>query len=279
MDMFNMLKAYLMDRGIELVGAVPMSKCNIIRPYKLGKLRDADASGLCAIIFAIPYFSKQEKRNISAYATSRDYHLFADWLFSDLIPLLKQRFEPYEFLGFADNSPISEVAAAAMAGLGVIGDNMMLITEKYSSYVFLGEIITDYPVEHSGTFEIGECEHCGRCRKACPMDNIGTCLSALTQKKGELTPAEAEHIAYYGSAWGCDICQEVCPHTKNALMQGSIYSNIDFFNQQNTPYLTSSDILSMTDEQFAERAYSWRGRNTIQRNLEIIEKKQKGGDD
>ena len=276
--MLNTLRSYLSDRGIELVGAVPLSKCNIVRPYKLGELAETDISRLSAIIFAIPYFSRQDRRNISAYATSRDYHLFAKQLFSELIPDLKEHFAPYEFIGFADNSPISEVPAAAMAGLGVIGDNMMLITEKYSSYVFLGEIITDHPIDHSGAFEILECEHCGRCRKVCPMENIGTCLSALTQKKGELEPKEAEHIAYYGSAWGCDICQEACPHTKKAMMQGSIYSKIDFFNHHNTPYLTSSDVMSMTDEQFAERAYSWRGRNTIIRNLKLLEKKQKGGD-
>jgi hypothetical protein len=82
------------------------------------------------------------------------------------------------------------------------------------------------------------------------MDKIGTCLSALTQKKGELTDIEAAHMVAYGSAWGCDICQEACPHTKRARQSGTIYSKIKFFNENNTPYLTSGDIDNMTDEQF-----------------------------
>lgn len=274
--MLTTLKTELLRYGINLVNTIPLSLCNIVRPYKLGDLKDNDVNGLSAIIFAIPYLTEHNKRNISAYAVSCDYHLFANTLFEDILPIVRERFAPYKFLGFADNSPISEVPAAAMAGLGIIGDNMMLITEKYSSYVFLGEIITDYPLEHKGSYEIHGCEHCGKCRTACPMDKTGTCLSALTQKKGELDKTEADHIASYGCAWGCDICQEVCPHTLRAIKQGSIYSEIEFFKLDNTPYLTSGDILSMTDEQFAKRAYSWRGRNTILRNLNIIEKNGKG---
>lgn len=261
--------------GIDLFGCVPMSECNVIRPHKLKDLGFDDASRLSVILFAIPYLTEHKSRNISAYATSRDYHLFAKQLFDAILPKLREKFAPYSFFGFADNSPISEVPAAAMAGLGIIGDNMMLITPKYSSYVFLGEIITDFPVEHQQVCGIQGCEHCGACRAACPMDKIGTCLSALTQKKGELTPQEAAHILNYGSAWGCDICQEVCPHTKKAKKDGTIYSKITFFNENNTPYLTSRDVTSMTDEQFSERAYSWRGRNTILRNLRIIEKSDK----
>lgn len=277
--MLTTLKAELFNHGIELVKAVPLSVCNIIRPYKLGNLKNTDINSLSAIIFAIPYLTEHNKRNISAYAVSRDYHLFVEQLFQSVLPIMRERFAPYQFLGFADNSPISEVPAAAMAGLGIIGDNMMLITEKYSSYVFLGEIITDFPIDHHASYEISGCEHCGKCRNACPMEKIGACLSALTQKKGELDKAEADHISSFGSAWGCDICQEVCPHTLRAMKQGSIFSKIDFFNRDNTPYLTSDDILSMTDEQFAGRAYSWRGRNTILRNLYILEQNGKGADD
>ena len=106
------------------------------------------------------------------------------------------------------------------------------------------------------------------------MEKIGVCLSALTQKKGELSDDERSAIVKYGYAWGCDICQEACPHTQNAIKQGTIYTPIEFFKQDVTPYLTSDGVRSMTDEQFASRAYSWRGRNTIVRNLEILEKSE-----
>ena len=110
------------------------------------------------------------------------------------------------------------------------------------------------------------------------MSEIGQCLSALTQKKGELDEKEKEYLIKYNTAWGCDICQETCPHTKKAIDNGTLYSPIEFFSQCVTPYLTSQDVRLMSDEQFSNRAYSWRGRNTIIRNLEIIENAEKGKD-
>ena len=275
--MLDAVKKALSNHKIDLVGAIPMSQCNIIRPRKLEGIGFNEDAHLSVIIFAIPYYTEHRDRNISAYAVSRDYHLFAKQLFGAVIPELALQFPQYHFAGFADNSPISEVRAAAMSGLGIIGDNGMLITEKYSSYVFLGEIITDYPISSCNTYEIKTCEHCGVCQRACPMPQIGECLSSLTQKKGELTDCEKKHIKKYGSAWGCDLCQEVCPHTARAIREGTVYTPIEFFTHDNVAHLTSRAVLSMNDEQFSHRAYSWRGRKTIMRNLEIIENDGKGG--
>ncbi len=275
--MLGFIRECLAEYGIDLMGAVPMSKLNIIRPYKLKNAGFGEGEAMSVIVFAIPYYTARQPRNISAYAVSRDYHLFAKQLFDRVLPMLREKFPQYRFAGFADNSPICEVYAAALAGLGIIGDNMLLITEKYSSYIFLGEIITDCPTEQKDTYTVQYCEHCGLCRAACPMAEIGECLSALTQKKGELTEKEQQYIKKYGSAWGCDICSEVCPHTKKAIEQGSVYSAIEFFYGDTIPHLSSSDIISMTDEQFSDRAYSWRGRNIILRNLKLTED-GKGGE-
>ena len=275
--MLDMLKSELLSCGIELVGALPLSKCKLLRPYKLKNAGFDTLEGLSVIVMAIPYYTEQKARNVSMYAVSRDYHLFAKELFRGVLPRLAERFPQYRFSGYADNSPISEVYAAALSGIGMIGDNMMLITEKYSSYVFLGEIITDLPIASTEVDGIRTCEHCGRCQAACPMSEIGECLSALTQKKGTLSDSEAQYIQKYGSAWGCDICQEVCPHTARAIRNKTIYTNIDFFKADTLPYLTSERLLDMTDAQFAERAFSWRGRNTIMRNLKILESNGKGG--
>lgn len=271
--MTEFLTRELSRYGIDLFGFVPIEKCHISRPYKLREFEDTDTSRLGVIIMAIPYYTHADALNISRYAAPCDYHAFCDGLFADLIPKLKERFAPYKFCGFADNSPIFERDAAALAGLGVIGDNCMLITEKYSSYVFLAEIITDYPIPLSDTYEIKHCEGCGKCRAACPISDIGQCLSALTQKKGELTSAEREAILKYGSAWGCDICQDVCPHTAAAIKRGTIYTPVKFFNESLTPYLTLQDVNDMSDEDFSKRAYSWRGRKVILRNLELFDKK------
>ncbi len=264
------IKKILNGSSAELFSAVPLTDCLITRPYKLERAGFAKADELFAIVLAVPYLTRQSKRNLSAYAVSRDYHLFYKELFAEILPRLEREFEGYRFACFADDSPINERDAAAKAGLGIIGDNGMLITEKYSSYIFLGEIITNMPIDCAAQ-PIKRCQSCGKCKKACPMRETGDCLSALTQKKGELTESERGFINKYGSVWGCDVCQEVCPHTLRAIKNQTIYTDIEFFKSNTIPHLTTEILDSMDDEEFSKRAYSWRKRETIRRNLEIIE--------
>ena len=177
--LFNLLK----EHGLVLFAPIPLSECRVTRPYKIEKAGFGSLDGLNAIMLAVPYLTKQPKRNISAYAVSRDYHGYFSELFSTLLPRLNSAFPENRFAGFADDSPIDERLAAAQASLGILGDNGMLITEKYSSYVFLGEIITDLALDCQA-HEIERCRGCGVCKRACPMGEMGQCLSALTQKKG-----------------------------------------------------------------------------------------------
>ena len=110
-------------------------------------------------------------------------------------------------------------------------------------------------------------------KKECPMDELGECLSAITQKKGELTKKEKDAIIKYNSAWGCDICQKICPYTENAIKNGTIYTNIDYFLSDIIPDL-DSNVLNLLDEStFKSRAFAWRGRTTVERNLKILERK------
>lgn len=264
----------LFDLGIRHSAAISLSDCRIIRPYKLEKAGLDTSSELYAVMMAVPYLTPSNERNISAYAAPRDYHFYFKSVFEEIIPKLKSEFPQYVFAGFADDSPIIEADAAAKAGLGIIGDNGLLITPEYSSFVFLGEIITDMPMD-TASQEIAYCEHCGACRSACPTKDRGMCLSELTQKKGELSDEEKECISMCGSAWGCDICQNVCPHTKAALNNRTIYTDIPFFKECTVPLLSENALRSMTNEEFALRAYSWRKRATIERNIKLIEAHKK----
>ena len=271
--MLEFIKNELAKFNIELVSSLSLEECKITRSYLLN--RNGIDSG-SAIIFIVPYLTKisSGNKNISSYSVSRDYHLFFAKLFDELIPILKEKYPQNKFVGFTDHSPIDEIHAAALCGLGVIGKNHLLITEKYSSYIFIGEIITD-AILPSSAGEIKECINCGKCLSACPVNmEIESCLSALTQKKGELTDNEKEAIKTHNCAWGCDKCQDCCPYTIKATSNGTIYSKIDFFNEDLTPTLTSELIENMSNEEFKSRAYSWRGKNTIIRNLEILEGKE-----
>lgn len=269
--MLETVTSLLSEYHIDLQGCLPLSSCHITRQYLLDRVDITDGS---VIIFAIPYYTEacDKRRGLSAYAVSRDYHLFVREMADELQKRLKNAFPANRFAFFADHSPIDERDAAARAGLGVIGKNGLLITEKYSSYVFLGEIIID-AVLPSREFPLTTCHGCGACLAACPWKRGESeiCLSALSQKKGELSDAEKATLVRYGCVWGCDICQEVCPYTERARKAGTLYTEIPFFKQESLPFVTSSIIGTMEEKDFASRAYSWRGRETIVRNLTLVE--------
>lgn len=272
MGFSEQLNSELAKFNIPPASAIPLSECTVTRPYMLKRAGFDTTDGITVCMLMIPYYVSSEKTNISHYSKSRDYHLFFDTVCRYVTDQLKSVYPDCIIAGFADTSPINERTAAAKAGLGIIGDNGMLITEKYSSYVFIGEIITNCTDIHTSVHEIKHCPSCGKCRSVCPMlCGLGECLSHVTQKKGELTDCETEAIKKYNTAWGCDICQECCPYTEKAKAVGSIYTDIDFFKSERTEYLSSDILAGMSDEEFSQRAYSWRGRKTVMRNLNIIE--------
>lgn len=258
------LQRVFSDRLIEYAEAIPFSECRVINERKLSNL------GFCpktCIVFAIPYYAGAfPERNLSLYAIAKDYHLFFDAFSGELVTALKKQYPDHAFAAFADNSPIDERNAAAKAGLGVIGQNSLLINEKYGTYLFLGEVLTDLKYEEIGTltaFAVVSCDGCGKCLAACPKKEI--CLSALTQKKGDITEGEREEIRSLGSVWGCDECQTVCPHNASVAV-----TPLAFFRENLLPCVTSELLESMSDEDFKSRAYAWRGKKTILRNLSLF---------
>lgn len=266
------IKELLAARGISLVAPLALSACTVTKPYLLAREGITDGT---AFLFAVPYYTTEcadSARNISAYAVSRDYHLFFRTLFEQVLPILRDAFPDNRFAGFTDHSPIAECEAAVRAGLGYYGKNHLFLTDAYSSYVFLGEIITDAVIDAPAK-EPRTCIGCGACVAACPVGgDISRCLSALTQKKGELAREERARILAHGCAWGCDACQAACPVTKRAVEHGSIYTKIPFFTEGAISHLTTETVQKMSDEDFAARAYSWRGKPTILRNLTLLEK-------
>ena len=223
------------------------------------------------IIACFPYLldeSQYQNRNVSKYAVVTDYHEVAVARLEKAAEELHKIYPENKFSVFADNSPIPEVRAACAAGLGVRGMNSLLITEKYGSYVFLGEIVTDLKIK-ANSIEYNLCIGCGKCIGACPSKAISetefnekACLSAITQKKGELSDEEKKLMKECGCVWGCDICQDVCPMNKNAA------------KTEIKEFLSSAVPVVSPDCELSHRAYEWRGRKVIERNIDICSEKE-----
>lgn len=224
-------------------------------------------NAVSVIICAFDYYiAGTEHRNLSRYAIVPDYHIVVGELLQNACAVLEQQF-PGHYAPFVDNSPIPEVSTAAQAGLGVIGDNGLLITPDAGSYVFLGEIVTDVEFPETGG-KTGHCLHCGACRFHCPNRAIvengierERCLSHITQKKGELTEEEKALICRSGCAWGCDICQDVCPMNRR-----SFSTDLTQFSTSVVENLSVSTV----DDIFRGRAFSYRKPEVIKRNLRIL---------
>ena len=227
-----------------------------------------NARTVISILF--PYYLGEDyyrSLNVSRYAVSEDYHIITGKIINDIAAALREKFPGNTFEAFVDNSPFPEVRCAVNAGLGVMGLNNLFINKDYGSWVFLGEIVTDrYFEPFRGEYSL--CDGCNRCIKACPVSAISgrellkeKCLSFLSQKKGELSEETKALIASTGCAWGCDICQKVCPMNINA---------------RTTPikeFFDTAEAFVTKDTGIENRAFAWRGKAVIDRNLEILNNK------
>lgn len=219
------------------------------------------------IVYLFPYYlgdGAYETCNLSKYAVSKDYHIIADQYLRKAKEELETTYPDYSFECFCDNSPVPEVQAAVNAGLGIRGKNGLLINEKYGSFCFIGEIVTDMIIAPSQS-KNSKCLECGICGKSCPSGALSeekfckeNCFSHLTQKKGELPENVENHIKQSGVIWGCDECQNACPMNKNA----QVTPLKEFLQTAKPQYALTDDI--------ADRAYSWRGKAVIDRNFKIM---------
>ena len=263
------LRNYFDKAKIEYFSVLDYSLCMEINP------RLSARSGFrakSAIIYLIPYYTG-ECENISRYAASLDYHLVISEINKGLIELLRERFPDCRAASYGDHSPIDERAAVLSAGLGILGDNGLVINEKYGSYVFIGDVLTDIPPEAlfaSSPKAVVRCESCGACKRACPTAILSgegrDCLSAITQRKGVHTEEEIVLMRKHRTVWGCDLCQIVCPHNR-----APIKTPVPFFYEGRIDRLTRELLDSMDDMEFSRRAFAWRGRGVVERNISYFE--------
>lgn len=210
-----------------------------------------------------------EGSNISRYAVVPDYNDAVHEMLENAAAKLRAIYPGERFEAFCGNSPLPEVCTAQLAGLGEKGVNGLLITEKYGSWVFIGEIVTTLLLEPTKK-RASVCDGCGKCIEACPTGALSEdgfdrakCLSYISQQKEPLSPGQEALIKSTGCVWGCDICQTSCP--KNNGVQ---YTTIDEF-------IKGAVTRAEPDGSLDGRAFGWRGKKVIERNLKLF--KQKDG--
>lgn len=154
---------------------------------------------------------------ISKYAYGKDYHNVILKKLRKLLRSIKAEIGEVTGRAFIDIAPIMDKAWAAKSGLGWIGKNSNLITQKVGSFYFIAELIIDLELEYDNP-TTDHCGSCTACIDACPTQAIiapyvvdgSKCISYFTIELKDNLPTEMKG-KFEDWAFGCDICQDVCP--------------------------------------------------------------------
>lgn len=154
---------------------------------------------------------------ISKYAYGKDYHNVILKKLRKLLRSIKSEIGEVSGRAFIDIAPIMDKAWAAKSGLGWIGKNSNLITQKVGSFYFIAELILDLELEYDNP-TTDHCGSCTACIDACPTQAIiqpylvdgSKCISYYTIELKDNLPQEMKG-KFDDWAFGCDVCQDVCP--------------------------------------------------------------------
>ncbi len=165
---------------------------------------------------------------ISRYAWGDDYHEVLHDKLETLLSAMRAEFaEPFDARAYVDTGPVAERVAAKHAGLGWLAKNTCLINEDLGSWLFLGVILTT--LDLAPTLAPAEappadlCGNCTLCLDACPTQAFAApyvldarrCISYLTIESRGAIPEDLRPLMG-NAAFGCDICQDVCPWNRKA---------------------------------------------------------------
>jgi epoxyqueuosine reductase len=155
---------------------------------------------------------------VARYARGQDYHVVLGERLHALLEWMRaQQPEPFDAEVFVDKHHVQERVYAQHAGLGWIGKNTCVINRELGSYFFLAGIATSLVLDADAP-GFDQCGACTLCIDACPTGAIvdagvldaTRCISYLTiEVDGPIPEEQRPHIGNH--AYGCDICQDVCP--------------------------------------------------------------------
>lgn len=188
---------------------------------------------------------------ISKYAFGEDYHDVIRDKLKELLYRINETVGEVNGRVFVDSAPVMDKAWAAKAGLGWQGKHTNLINKGSGSFFFIAELIIDLELEPDSPVT----DHCGTCTAcidACPTEAIvqpylldaSKCISYLTIELREAIPEEFKG-RMENWAFGCDICQDVCPWNRFSAPH-----QVPRFDAGRAPELTATEWREMTRETF-----------------------------
>lgn len=262
--------------------ATPFAEANIdLRTNPKAVWPQCQTIGVLAYPLPFTFKPKEGEGVIARSAVGEDYHNAVRVRMEELIRKLVEAGWPSEPPRFqADTGPLNERGFAMRSGLGWAGRNQQLIVPGVGSFVVLALLLLDQELPPDEPLA-NQCGSCQKCIQACPAQLLGDkpfaadqCLSYLTQSKDVLTEKQGKSLG--NRLFGCDTCQESCPHNQTFLkLEGEIKANLHDYNDGNETRGLSRGIdllemLTLTKDQFNKHfrrtAAGWRGKGILQRN-------------
>ena len=237
--------------------------------------------GAKSVITFLQNYYPQKKQipnsyKIARYAYGKDYHFTLKRKLKSIAKVIESKFGEFAWRAFVDSGPVLDRVWAKNSGLGWIGKNSLMLNKEIGSYFFIGHLITDLDLGQDDS-ELDHCGTCTACLDACPTDAIvepykvdgSRCISYFTIELKEQIPEEFSG-QYEDWAFGCDICQEVCPWTSKSIPN----SEPDFEPQGDWLNYEKKDWESMTEtkfrEQFKKSAVKRAGFEGLKRNIKFL---------
>ena len=202
------------------------------------------------ISLLLNYYPSELQRDdtykISKYAYGQDYHFVIKEKLKELLESIQDHIGEVSGRAFVDSAPVLDKAWAAKSGLGWIGKNSNLITQKVGSFYFIAELIVDLELE----YDFATTDHCGSCTAcldACPTQAIiapyqvdgSKCISYYTIELKDSLPQDMKG-RFDDWVFGCDVCQDVCPWNR-------------FSKTHNEPlFQANAELLSFSKKEWEE---------------------------
>ena len=126
--------------------------------------------------------------------------------------------EPYEYWDSdakEGKGILSLRHAGYLAGLGVLGKNMLLTNDIYGNRITLGALLVDTALKGDPIAQYAFCsDDCRLCVEKCPGKALGgaSVVQKLCREKSQLTTAKGYAL------YTCNVCRSICPSGKGVRM-------------------------------------------------------------